>query len=249
MTTPNDVLSVAVAELGQGETPQRSNRTKYGAWFGSGAGKPGYLDGLAWCAMFVSWVFARAGLPLTGAQVPDGFAWCPSGVNWFKAQGRWRGAHQLTRGDVVFFDFSGRGIAEHVGIVERVNADGTITTIEGNTSEADQTNGGSVMRRTRYLRHVLGGGRPRYAAVVQLPQTPPWPGRYLHLVDGNRWMRGEDVKAWQRILEFRGADVDGIFGPFTSRETKRLQRQLGVLADGVVGPITWARAHARKVAA
>ncbi len=251
MTTANNVLAVAVAEIGQGETPPGSNKTRYGAWFGTNGGRGGYLDGQPWCAMFVCWVMAKAGLPLTGAQVPDGFAWCPSGVSWFRRLGRWRGPGQLEPGDIVFFDFSGRGYAEHVGFVERVNPDGTITTIEGNTSEANNTDGGRVMRRIRQRTHVLGGGRPAYSPVrAQTPDVLPWPGRYLHLIDGGpkAWMRGDDVRTWQRILGFRGLELDGIFGPFTARQTEIMQRRLGLLADGVVGPVTWARAQTRRAA-
>ena len=248
MTTVADVLAVAAAEIDQGVTPHGSNKTKYGAWFGQGSGRAGYLDGQAWCAMFVSWVLAKAGLPLTGAQVPDGFAWCPSGVAWFKRNSRWRSVNQLEPGDVVFFDFTGRGYAVHVGIVERVNSDGTVSTIEGNTSLANDTDGGRVMRRVRQRRHILGAGRPAYAPPAPVATIPPWPGP-LHLVDGGGWMRGEAVVAWQRILGFRGQDLDGVFGPYTDRETRSLQRRLGLLADGVVGPITWARAHSQRRAA
>ena len=43
-------------ELGTLESPPNSNRTKYGAWYG--------FDGFPWCAMFVSWVYDKAGSPL-----------------------------------------------------------------------------------------------------------------------------------------------------------------------------------------
>jgi len=50
------ILEIASKEVGQGEVPLNSNKTKYGKWFG--------FDGVAWCGMFVSWCYAMAGTPL-----------------------------------------------------------------------------------------------------------------------------------------------------------------------------------------
>ena len=71
-----------------------------------------------------------------------------------------------------------RSGVEHVGIVVKDNGDGTITTIEGNTSPdakplGSQANGGEVCLKTRaYLptnrKHlpvfVLGFGSPKWAS-------------------------------------------------------------------------------------
>jgi len=72
MTTPNDVLQVAMRQLGQKENPPGSNKSKYGNWYG--------MDG-AWCAMFVSYCFHQAGMPLPITN-KKGFAYCPYGVDW-----------------------------------------------------------------------------------------------------------------------------------------------------------------------
>ena len=50
------IVTIASKEIGYSETPTNSNKTKYGKWFG--------LDGVAWCGMFVSWVYDKAGVPL-----------------------------------------------------------------------------------------------------------------------------------------------------------------------------------------
>jgi hypothetical protein len=76
----------------------------------------------------------------------------------------------------VFFDFpdSHTGI-QHVGFVERVRADGTLVTIEGNTSSGtsgSQDNGGGVYRRTRPPAYVVGYGRPAYQEAI-VPDSPP----------------------------------------------------------------------------
>ena len=60
------------------------------------------------------------------------FAYCPNGVAWFQETGRWKGRDYVpVSGDIIFFDFDGDGVTEHVGIVEKVE-DGMIYTVEGN---------------------------------------------------------------------------------------------------------------------
>lgn len=154
VTTPGKVLFLATSTLGYKESPAGSNRNKFGAWYS--------VNGQPWCACWVSWVFYHAGLPLP-ATTPKGFCYCPYGVNWFKKQNRFYQNPQV--GDVIFFDFQKDGISDHVGIVEKVNSDGTVTTIEGNTSSTSagsQSNGGCVARRIRSLSIVQGFGRPNW---------------------------------------------------------------------------------------
>ena len=154
--TPAIVLAMAASTIGYKESPAGTNASKFGAWYGA--------NYQPWCASWVSWVFYHAGLPLP-ATTPKGFAYCPYGVHWFKNKGQF--FKQPKVGDVVFFDFtSGRdGIADHVGIVEKVNSDGTVTTIEGNTSNTtagSQSNGGCVARRIRSMNVIQGFGRPNW---------------------------------------------------------------------------------------
>jgi hypothetical protein len=86
---------------------------------------------------------------------------CQRIVENAKDRGIWqtgKGVSKPQPGWLVFFDWTNSGKANHVGIVERVDADG-IHTIEFNTSSnssGDQRNGGAVARKCRTARHVLG---------------------------------------------------------------------------------------------
>ena len=155
--TIGQVLKEAASQIGYTESPARSNRTKYGAWYG--------MDGQPWCAMFISWLF-RDTLEAIGGK----FAYTPTGANWFKRNLRWSTTPKV--GAIVFFDFPDSVTRiQHVGIVEKVNADGSIVTIEGNTSSGSsgsQDNGGGVFRRTRKA-SIVGYGYPRYATGVPVP--------------------------------------------------------------------------------
>ena len=47
-------------------------------------------------------------------------------------------------GDILLFDFSGRRAkTEHAGILERLEPDGTLVTLEGNTGAGSDANGGA----------------------------------------------------------------------------------------------------------
>ena len=60
------------------------------------------------------------------------------------------------------------------------------------------------------------------------------------------------IRDWQRdALGYTGKNADGFFGPGTERDTKALQRQLGVKDDGIVGESTmsaWEKAGKPKLA-
>lgn len=64
--------------------------------------------------------------------------------------------------------------------------------------------------------------------------------------------QGADVKRLQQILSGGGYNVgsiDGIFGAQTLAAVKAFQLSKGLLADGVVGPQTWAALMAPPVQA
>ena len=154
--TVRAVLYAAASQIGVTESPVGSNRVKYNtAYYGQEVRGSAY----PWCVTFVWWVFRQVGFSLYKT------ASCTALVERYREASPGQIIQQGYRpGDLVFFDFSGRRAkTEHVGIVESVAADGTLTTIEGNTGSGSNANGGAVMRRKRKPGLVTCGIRPGYS--------------------------------------------------------------------------------------
>ena len=132
-TVGQRMAAIATAELGVSEQPPGSNdgpriaeyRT---ATAGAGVGP--------WCSYFVSWVAAQAGVPIGSNGQGEG--WVPSVRTWAESQGRYipAGSAPPAVGDLVVFDRRGNGVLDHIGIVTGVSPDGSIQTVEGNSSDA-----------------------------------------------------------------------------------------------------------------
>lgn len=228
MTTANEVLKIARGEIGY--RVGRGRPSKYGEWYGEAG-----FSTAAWCAMFVSWCFATASMPLPAIQNKKGFAYCPFGLRWFKHNGKLKKNPQI--GDIVFFDWGKDGVADHVGIVESVYPT-YIKTIEGNTSVTNQSNGGEVMRRVRYYPSCCGFARPDYEE-----HSNEWNGFYLEIRDP--LTQRVEVGIVQILLTELGykLEVDNIYGKQTAKAVRDYQRKNGLEIDGVVGPDTWSNLH------
>lgn len=149
MTIREAALQRAITQLGVTEHPAGSN---------DGPEIKRYRESVAhnlpagpWCMYFMHWCFAP----------------------WVKLGG-WGGVQQFDdwatehgqivarpfRGDIVCYDWNADNWDDHVGIVERVLAlrwrgksfAGWVRTVEGNTSVGNDSNGGKVMRRTRWIK-------------------------------------------------------------------------------------------------
>jgi hypothetical protein len=161
MATANDVLNVARGEIGYSRWNDPETGSKYGRWYAAKTGQAWYGgNGVAYCAMFVSWVFDQAGASAPG--LPG--AYCPSML----AKGGTVAKKSAQPGDIVYFDWGGDGVADHVGIIEQNNGS-YVTTIEGNTSNGSsgsQSNGGCVARRTRSWGVIKAIVRPTWGAAT-----------------------------------------------------------------------------------
>jgi cell wall-associated NlpC family hydrolase len=116
-------LAIAQAEVGVTEEPPGSNDGPRIAEYRTAT--EGAYAGAPWCAYFVSWAAARAGAPL--GEEGQGFGAVEQIEAWARRTGRFfEPGTRPQPGDLILF--GGR----HVGIVEAVEPDGAIRTVEGN---------------------------------------------------------------------------------------------------------------------
>jgi len=133
-------LAVAKSQLGVTEQPPGSNDGPQISMYRSAVA--GSYAGAPWCAYFVSWCAAQAGAPL--GSTGQGLGSVAEITDWAKSTGRFTETPQP--GDLILFG------TEHVGIVESVNPDGTLTTVEGNTSNGVYERQHSPSEATGYVR-------------------------------------------------------------------------------------------------
>jgi peptidoglycan hydrolase-like protein with peptidoglycan-binding domain len=215
MGNADGMIGQARALLGLGENPPGSNHNIVTRWYGVDA---------AWCDMSISYEAAHS----DNLQAVMGkFAWTVAHARAFQNHSRWHyGLGGVRPGDIVFFDWEGgRRIdhIDHVGLVEAVHSSGTITTLEGNTSDG-------FRRRVRNTACVVGYGRPAYGGAAPMPST-----------DGilRQGSKGETVRTLQRNLNRvmgSGLGVDGDFGALTKAAVVAFQRRYGLAVDGEYGP-------------
>jgi hypothetical protein len=120
------IVNLVRNEIGVAEQPPGSNDSPRIAQFrqataGSGVGP--------WCAYFTSWAAREAGVPV--GDNGQGFGRVDDVYAWAQKTGKAipNGAGVTPQpGDLIVWD-------EHIGVVESVGTDGTINTIEGNSSD------------------------------------------------------------------------------------------------------------------
>lgn len=239
----NDVLRIAQGEIGYNRYNDPETGTKYGRWYAQQVNNSYFgQNGVPYCAMFASWVLTQAGVSCAGFIG----AYCPTMYNAAKAAGRVRTNKQDAQpGDIVYFDWNG-GVVDHVGIVEK-NFGGYLQTIEGNTSSANNANGGQVARRTRNWGCITAVVTPYYDGQTSAPIPAP-PAGNVGVYPKKGWT-GSEVKKIQQALINKGysvgkSGVDGDFGTDTDAAVRKFQRDNGLGVDGIVGPQTSAKLYA-----
>jgi hypothetical protein len=144
-TAPLAAVAAARTQVGQAEMPPGSNDSPRIAEYRSAVA--GAEVG-PWCADFASWAAAQAGIPL--GENGEGFQSVGALWGWAEASGRAipAAAGPPQPGDLIVWG------SEHVGIVESVDPDGTIHTIEGNSSDqvAQRTYPPGASGATGYVR-------------------------------------------------------------------------------------------------
>jgi hypothetical protein len=126
-TAGQAIVNLVSKEVGVAEQPPGSNDSPRIAQYrqataGSGVGP--------WCAYFTSWAARESGVPLGDngqgfGRVDDVYAWAQKAGKAIPNTGA---DVKPQPGDLIVWD-------EHIGVVESVGTDGTINTIEGNSSD------------------------------------------------------------------------------------------------------------------
>lgn len=110
-----------------------------------------------WCAAFVTVMGDK--LPTKGLIPRE--CGVQRQIHLCKHQGIWLGRVRPEPGDIIFWDWQQNGWADHVGFVEQIDAQGMVTTIEGNTRRQ--------VGRNRYHYQaptIVGYARPKYSKVL-----------------------------------------------------------------------------------
>lgn len=225
------ILQEAASWIGTKEIPSGSNNVIFNTDY---YGRPVSGSAYPWCCAFIWDIFRRCGM---SDLFYDGkkTAYCPTVESYYKSIGRWFSYPQ--RGDLALFNWSGGKVAQHIGFVEQVK-EGTIITIEGNTSVTSNDNGGSVMRRERKISQCTGFARPAYGmeTVSKSPAVDTSTYPTLRYGDSGAW-----VYLLQNALILRGYPVEatGSFNNVTKAQVLSFQKNYKLSVDGVVGQKTW----------
>lgn len=221
------ILSLARQQIGTQATNYK--KCKYNTAFYGYVVSASWAD---WCAAFIWWLFHECG---ADSMLYVKTAGCGVLGNAFYTRGRFK-TSGYKAGDIVFFHWSNARsesvpityTLDHVGIIEKVNADGSYTTIEGNTGGGN----GAVMRRTRYAKDISGVARPDYT------------GSSAGADSGTNAIK--DVQKWLNTTYKSGLTVDGLYGGKTEYAlVKALQTELNkaygakLAVDGVFGTKTY----------
>lgn len=160
MSQSLDLLNIIRAQVGTKENPPNSNKVKYNN-----------NNGQYWCGYFVDWCAKQVKLNMPSC------VYTPAGVAGFQGKGLWANPAKAKPQPlwVAFMDFPGGDRVDHVGWVIKDNGDGTVTTIEGNTTPdgktGSQANGGEVCIKIRAYRTdnkrklpvtIMGFGKPKF---------------------------------------------------------------------------------------
>ena len=144
------------------ENAGTNNYTKYGRDLVKNIGSP-FADGVAWCEMYVTWLFWKLGGKQAVMENLYGLsAYTPTSAGYFKNNNSWYVGKAPKPGYQIFFKNSQRIC--HTGLVTRCQG-GYVYTIEGNTSSSAGVvaNGGCVKEKSYPVSYnkIAGYGIPK----------------------------------------------------------------------------------------
>lgn len=190
-----------------------------------------------WCCAFVWDIFRMCG---ASTLFYDGkkTAYCPTVLNWGKSKGLTVSKSNGKYGDIVLFDWNGDGVADHIGFIISKNGDGSYTTVEGNTSDSNFSNGGWVLKRTRYQSQIIGIIRPEYDGTVteetvQNTVKPVTDITYQVYTAESGWL-----PVVKNLEDYAGIDGQAIRGIRVFANDKKINVITHQLSDGRIDKLT-----------
>jgi type IV secretory pathway protease TraF len=164
--TAKDVLAVAKPFADKKYKEGRNNSTIFGEWYG--------MNQTAWCAIFVSYCFnkAGAGAIVAGVQTKKGFHSCSQAVKHYAHNKQLIPVEAVEPGDIVFMNFRGTNEPDHVGIAVSYNRLlKRVKCVEGNTvnpdGSGDQKNGDGCYYKSRSHKNIVAVVRPSWKLVAK----------------------------------------------------------------------------------
>lgn len=158
MGTVSKLLEIANRCIGTKENPPDSNNVRFNTWYyGHEVNGPRY----PWCMVFCQWVYSQAdvGLPIRTASC-GAMKTAAIEKNQYVKTG-------FKPGDLVLITFNGSSAPQHCGIITSVDKN-YIYTIEGNTGNTSQDNGGNVMSKKRTYSQIVGAVRPVFEEEIDM---------------------------------------------------------------------------------
>lgn len=156
MATAQQILAASAKELGYDRFKDPEQGTKYGRWYADLVGVPWFgTNGVAWCAMYQSYIFAGLGQAAPGLPTAGCGDVRRAAIEYKRVVNK----YDARPGDLVLFRWDGNvddlSYSDHIGLVE-INLGHALQTHEGNT------NNGKVARRVRAWKYVQMVIRPVY---------------------------------------------------------------------------------------
>ena len=234
MSQIEEMISLAKEQVGNGAG-------KYRTWF------YGYnATGVAWCAVFVSWLFENAGIKMVKTDGAGCFAreGNPEYGTWYESEYSDSGTTPKV-GDIVTFvwNYAGRYYSQdryysdHVGIVYAVD-NNNIYTIEGNSGASNDTSTVKYQMYSRKSGAINGYFRPKYDTAEKEENQEVRKMNNLQKGD-----TGDSVLAYKTLLyqaylyHIINTKVDNTngFGEGTHKATLEFQKLYKLEEDGIAG--------------
>lgn len=229
------IINKAKSYIGTKESPANSNNVIFNTDY---YGKVVSGNSFPWCCTFVWDIFRMCGLSklFYGGNKT---AYCPAVYDWGNKNKLTVAKSKGTKGDIILFDWNKDGVADHIGFIVAKNSDGSYTTIEGNTSVTNNSNGGEVQQRTRTQSTIISIIRPKYTTTTTAKTAVT-----VAMPTLKAGSKGTQTKYLQKNLNSvmsSGLTVDGIFGTQTKLAVLAFQKKYKLSADGIYGPKSYAK--------